>query len=220
MREAGALRSLEGLVSAACGGTDWQVAWRREEGAREYRGLTNLGRQVESKSDIVSDEVEVSASWPFLILSRNGVTAGVGVALRRTSRDLNSVGNIRGYPETLTTATPLVSVKLAWRPGNSWVMDTALRVGIGLPGRLKVDLPRADPADLRTGLGSSWQIRQRVLRSSLSPHGQVWLEVLAGATSTRAGEAAPIYRNGVVVGSVSQPMVRTSTAGASLGITW
>ena len=139
---------------------------------------------------------------------------------RRLARNLRSVGAASGYPEVFESVEPYAALTLTWP--STWRSETTVQVGPLRGGRVRVELPRADPAVLETGRGTAWMVHQRVALGMGQGQGhlQTRLDISLGATQTGAGPASPLYRNGALVGSARQPRFRSSQLGASLAILW
>jgi hypothetical protein len=120
---------------------------------------------------------------------------------RQTSRDLLSVGDVRGYVERYVQPSWALGMQRTWRTADWGTWNARLWQGQGQQQRMQVTLPTMDPAVLPLGASRWWgaQLQWSVCRSH--PDGGGWAcNVTLDYQSERVARGAevPVYRQGVL----------------------
>ncbi|MDR7267597.1 hypothetical protein J2X20_000226 [Pelomonas saccharophila] len=179
-------------------------------GARDYRGFSNQGNEVQTRSDVGHDFVRVEggpAPWPLA-----GGWHGQALAaaeLWQWRRHLRDAGSVSGYPEHYRQGLLLVGLQAASDSG--WQLG--IEAGGGPRGRNRVQLPGRDPAELPLGSVRTWRAS---LGDAFMP-GWRWA-LTAERLTLGAGEEKPITLQGVPLQSARQP--RTELRRLQLQLIW
>ena len=133
--------------------------------------------------------------------------AAGALRLVHAERDIAGQGNVLGYPERFAYWQAALGARYQAVLGARVRLTASAWLGGGPGGRVKLDLPRADPVTLN--LGSS-----RLLALGLELEGgeaatQAGWSWQAGVSyrreQTSAGPAKTLVRNGIPVGAALQP---------------
>jgi hypothetical protein len=189
-------------------GARWRLrgALAASAGVADYDGRTQGGVAVASRSDAQSLAAQALLEWRADETARFALDGGVEVEHFR--RRLRGVGNASGLDEWLTQPRGLLGATFGEQARG-------LRIGLALGGRaplsVRFDDGLFDAARLRSGhaVGASVQAWHAIdARWRL----RLGIETLALGRSREA----PLLRDGVVVGSVTQPRWRRERIGLAL----
>ncbi len=147
VREEGKLRKIGVEASLLCGHAEWGLRWSRSEGRRDYEGLTNTGTAVDTVTTVRDDALAVVAMRSL----DEHFSLGARAEHRNIHRSIESTAFASGYPERFRYWYVAAGGRY-WRPlGDRLSVSVDGWIGAGPAGRVRVDLPRADPAELRLG---------------------------------------------------------------------
>ena len=194
-----------------CAGLQWAAQWSHARGTRDYDGVSNTNQPIQTTSRLRSQQVQLQAWMP--VIERWAVGARVGWT--RSDRDLDSVGNVRGYPEQFRSIQAALGGRytLADLGGLRWTVSGWLGGGPG--GTLHLHLPNVDAARLRLGRSQRAELGVQVESSdAVDRTGWSWrLGWQLQQEQMRAGRSQAITRNGLLVGSAAQPKTRQTQMG-------
>ncbi|WP_310386709.1 hypothetical protein [Roseateles sp.] len=214
LREQGRLPEAALALSAACGSWSGELSWRHAVGERDYAGLSNRGAAVQTHSSLRMDESTLSVQRPLL----GGIKLGLRAQRQATRRELASTGAVLGYPERhrhWVYALGALAEGAAWGESR-WRL--AAWVGGGPGGRVRIDLPIADPVTLRTGVMRQAELQLQWLSA---PWAEGWRSSLGlrwRGERIGAGDATTLWRQGVAVGGALQPRHELRSAGLEVGV--
>lgn len=197
-------------AALSCATLEWSFDWLHNAGRRDYEGFTNTRVPVRTVTHIDADELSLAVLHPFTA----GATAGLRLGLSDIDRTIESTGLAVGYPERFRYWSAAVGGRYTWALGEGLGAAVHGWVGGGPAGRLRVDLPGADPAELR--LGSSRLLEMGIRIGSGSPRsrsgGWSWAAGLTFRDETmRAGEPQVLRVGSVPVGVAAQPRTTQRT---------
>lgn len=237
LRESGTLAGARLGLALRCEGWHGEAdaGWRG--GQRDYRGLSSSGAAIRTHSDIEERRLRVSLWRPLLPRSGGSTELALGLRgeWRSLDRELMSVGSVQGYPEQhrhaalalgLTVQQVISSIRTSTSNAPAgWHWAAELWLGGGPRGTVKVQLPTADEARLRTGRSvfgeAALSLRSAGFAAQARPAG--WAHELRLSLRDEriaAGPSAPLWRHGVLVGSASQPRHRLVDAGLQATVVW
>jgi hypothetical protein len=212
VREEGNLGRIGVEASLVCGRARWGLRWSRIEGSRNYEGVTNTGTAVATVSTVRDDA--------FAVVAMRSLDAHFSLGARAEHRNIHrSIENTAfaaGYPERFRYWSVAAGGRYRRALGERLSLSVDGWIGAGPAGRVLVDLPRADPAELR--LGRSRIIELGVQIGSARPHDEVrgwsWSAGLSYRAETLgAGDPQVLFRGPVPVGVASQPRTTQSSLG-------
>lgn len=204
VRERGTLKFAGLQASGRCGALDWTAQWTRSQGERNYDGMTTTQAPLQTQSQLRIQALILAAWLPVT----QGWAVGAQLGHRQIQRDIASKGIVLGYPERFDYLQAALGVRHQAALADGLRLTSSGWIGAGPGGRVRVDLPRADPVTLPLG-------RNRLLALSLQLDGgetvQFGWSWQAGVGYRReqisAGTPEVIGRNGVTVGAALQPRV-------------
>lgn len=203
VREQGTLKVVGLQVAGQCRTLDWSANWTLSRGERDYDGVTSTQAPFQTQSRLQAQQLAVQAWLPV----RSGWSMGSQLGYRHIERDIAGKGNVLGYPERFAYWQAALGARYQAVLGARVRLTASAWLGGGPGGRVKLDLPRADPVTLN--LGSS-----RLLALGLELEGgeaatQAGWSWQAGVSyrreQTSAGPAKTLVRNGIPVGAALQP---------------
>lgn len=206
VKETGTLRGPALALGARCDGFDGLVRVTQARGSRDYEGLTSSQVPARTRTDIGQWAAELQGFVPL-----GAAWAGAGRAgLRGVDREIASVGRVQGYAERFSNAELAAGARYATEQGAP-VQWTAIGwLGAGPPGRLELQLPGGDEAELRLGASRSVEFELQAQGKALAP-GSSWQARLTYRRERwEAGESQVITRQGVPVAAAMQPATRQS----------
>ena len=204
VRERGTLK-LAGLQgSGRCGALDWTAQWTRSQGRRSYDGLTTTQAPLQTHSHLRVQALTLSAWLPV----QNSWAVGAQLGHRQIQRDIASNGSVLGYPERFDYRQAALGLRYQAALAASLRLTASAWLGAGPGGRVRVDLPRADPVTLPLGSSRLLALGLQLDSGETAQPGWSWQ---AGVAYRReeigAGTPEAISRNGVTVGAALQPGV-------------
>lgn len=179
-------------------------------GARDYRGFSNQGNEVQTRSDVAHDFIRIEgglAPQPLIAGWQGQALAAAEVWQWR--RRLRDAGNVSGYPERYRQGLLLLGLQAISESG--WRMG--IEAGGGPHGHNRVQLPGRDPAVLPLGRARAWRAS---LGDALLP-GWRWA-LTAERLTLDAGDERPITLQGVPLQSARQP--HTALRRLQLSLVW
>jgi hypothetical protein len=179
-------------------------------GGRDYRGLSNQGNDVRTRSEL--GQVFVRADGALAPQPLAGVWHWQPLAAAefwQWRRRLQDAGNARGYPERYRQGLVLLGLQAGDESGGLM----RLEAGTGPTGSNRVELPGRDAADLPLGRARTW----RWALGGAMPQGWRW-EVTAERLTLAAGDERPIRLQGVPLQSARQP--RTELRRLQFQLVW
>jgi hypothetical protein len=214
VKENGTLYGPAVTIGTLCGGFEWVLLVARASGDRDYEGVTSANAPLRTQSAIKQQVVELQG---FVPLDANWSGAG-RVGLRWVDREIASVARVQGYREQFFSASLDVGLRFAWLQSAPVRWGVSAWLGAGPPGRVDLQLPRADAAELRLGASRSAAFELQAQGESLEP-GWHW-QARLGYRQERwsAGPAQVIYRQGVPVAGAAQPATRQSALELNAGL--
>lgn len=202
VRERGTLQVAGMQASGRCGTVDWSAQGSRSQGQRDYNGVTNTQAPLQTQSRLRAQALEVAAWLPV----NSGWAVGAQLGYRQIRRDIASAGNALGYPERFDALQAALGVRYQAALGERVRLSASGWLGGGPGGRVKVDLPRADPVILPLGSSRLMALGLELDGGASAQPGWSWRAgVLYRREQTGAGDAQAITRNGVTVGAALQP---------------
>lgn len=216
LREQGSLPRLGVGAGSQCGKFDAAIEFAVQQGDRAYAGVTNFGRTVTTDSAIRQRDLAASLWWTG---HSEHWAPGLRLTLGETRRRLRSAGAALGYPERHRQAAAAVGLRWTTAPGAgpAWTVQSWLGGHPG--GRVRIDLPQADPTTLRSGRSLQFDGRMRIAWAMA--HGARFHVELTGSWhDTASGAARALTQDGRLVGTARQPRTRVNYLGVSVGTEW
>lgn len=198
-------------ATLVCAPLQWQLDWYHSWGARDYQGLASTGASVRTVSHIRADEVSLALM--------HGVGAGaVGLRLsyENIGRTIDGTPSVSGYPERFRYWAAALGGRYTVRVTDRLAISADAWAGGGPGGTVWVDLPRADPAELRLGSSRLLEagLRIELGRPASSAAGWSWaLGLRLRDEAMRAGEPQVVRSAGIPVGVALQPRTEQRTMG-------
>lgn len=219
LTEHGTLATADATATLDCTGLQWQATLGLASGRRGYRGESNVGQPVTTHSDIRRLQWRAAALLPMPAWGP-GWQAGAALGQVRLWRDIASAGPVLGYPERFDTwqATALLVHARALRPGLG--LQARLALGGGPSGRLRLQLPTADPAHLRLGSHQTAGLSLALLGGATADGAGWRLGLHWHHQRSGAGPAATLWRGKLPVGAAAQPALRQTDLGLQAGWQW
>lgn len=203
VREQGTLKVVGLQAAGTCRTVNWSARWTLSRGERDYDGVTSTQAPFQTQSGLEAQHMAVQAWLPVHL----GWSMGSQLGYRHIERDITGKGNVLGYPERFAYWQAALGARYQTLLGERVRLTASAWLGGGPGGRLKLDLPRADPVTLN--LGSS-----RLLALGLeleggeaaTQAGWSWqADVSYRREQTSAGPSKTLVRNGMPVGAALQP---------------
>lgn len=212
VRERGTLK-LAGLQgSGRCGAVEWTAQWARSQGGRSYDGLTTTQAPLQTHSHVRAQTLTLAAWLPV----HNSWAVGAQFGHRQIQRDIASKGSVLGYPERFDYWQAALGMRYQTALAEGLRLTASGWFGAGPGGRVRVDLPRADPVTLPLGSSRLLALGLQLDGGETAQSGWSWQ---AGVAYRReeigAGMPETISRNGVTVGAALQPRVVQQHFGAT-----
>ena len=183
-------------------------------GDRDYEGLTSTHVPVATNSRISQWGIEISGLAPVAA----GWAAGGRIGLHRIDRDIASAGRAQGYPERFRFGELALGARLALADSPGLRLAALAWLGAGPAGRMTLQLPNADAAELRLGGSRSLALELLALGAAGVP-GWHWQARLGHRREQwAAGPAQVITRQGIPVAGAVQPATRQSTLDLQAGL--
>ena len=219
LREQGTLKTGGLQLAGQCSALDWSAHWTLSRGERNYDGRTSTGAPLQTHSRLQAQHfalqtwLPVHADWSL----------GAQLGYRHIERDIASQGKVLGYPERFGYWQAALGARYQVALGEQLQLAVAGWAGGGPGGRVRVDLPRADPLTLPLGASRLWALGVELGSPAavLAQPGWSWQLGLA-YRHERIGVGAPrtLVRNGLPVGSALQPRIVQRHLGASAGVAY
>lgn len=201
--ERGNLSTIGLSVSTRCKSTNWTFDFQEAHGQRHYRGLSNKGQTLETNSQIrqknwgIEADVPIADHWLW----------GARLQNYRIDRELQSTSQANGYPETFRYWVAETGIQLHQPLAEQLTWTTDAWIGHIPVGRLRVDLPNADPTSLHLGQGHTTEwgmgLTYSPAEATTGWHWSIGWHVRT--TTISAGASAPLFRGQRLVGTARQP---------------
>ncbi|MBK5205262.1 MAG: hypothetical protein JJD98_07615 [Polaromonas sp.] len=217
VRERGTLTRAGINVGGACERWQWRLDLTRSEGRRRYDGVSTTHFPIQTSSNLAITDASVQGWAPMA----DRWSAGLRLNHRALDRDIAGTGPVLGYPERFAYWQTAAGIRHERPLGPGVVLSGEGWLGGGPGGTLSLQLPHADPAQLK--LGRNWlvQIGLQLGSPALAPERPGWswqLRMDYQWQQIVAGPAMVIMRNGVPIGGASQPETRQTALGVDVGM--
>ena len=203
VREQGTLKVVGLQVAGQCRTLDWSAHWTLSRGERDYDGVTSTQAPFQTQSRVQAQHLAVQAWLPV----HAGWSMGSQLGYRHAERDIAGQGNVLGYPERFGYWQAALGARYQAALGERVHLTASAWLGGGPGGRVKLDLPSADPVTLN--LGSSRMLALGVELEGGEAATQPGWSWQAGMSfrreQTNAGTSKVLVRNGIPVGAALQP---------------
>jgi hypothetical protein len=202
VRERGTLNVAGLQASGHCGTGDWTAQWTRSQGQRAYDGVTTTQLPLQTQSQLRAQALTLAAWLPL----SQGWAVGSQFGYREVAREIASQGPVLGYPERFTYLQLALGARYQAALGERVHLTASGWLGGGPGGRVRVDLPRADPVTLSLGSHRLLELSLQLGGGPAARLGWSWQAGVAYRCElTGAGTPEVIVRNGVPVGVAQQP---------------
>lgn len=203
VREQGILKVIGLQVAGQCHTLDWSAHWTLSRGERDYDGLTSTQASFQTHSRLQAQHLAVQAWLPL----NAGWSMGSQLGYRHIERDIAGKGNVLGYPERFGYWQAALGTRYQAALGERLHLTASVWLGGGPRGRVKLDLPNADPVTLN--LGSSRMLALGLEleggEATTQPGWSWQTGVSYRREQTSAGTSKVLVRNGIPVGAALQP---------------
>lgn len=219
LREQGTLRTVGLRLAAQCPALDWSTHWTLGQGERDYNGMTSTHALLQTHSRLQTQQLALQAWLPVHLHWSLGAQLGY----RHVERDIASQGNVLGYPERFGYWQAALGARYQAALGEQLQLTVSGWVGGGPGGRVRVDLPRADPVTLPLGASRLWALGVELGSPAavLVQPGWSWqLGLDYRHERISAGAPRTLVRNGLLVGSALQPRIVQRHLGGNAGVTY
>lgn len=212
VRETGRLRVTGLAAGVGCSNIAFGLNWSRNWGQRQYEGVTNRQKSVETVSDIdihtLSGEVMYSPNSNWAV--------GVKAEQSTTHRDIRTTSEATGYSERFESQKFFSGVNYKTTINENIAFSVEGWLGRGGSGRVWLYLPNIEPTKLKLGASHVAQVGIALGSNDIqiSESGWRWLMQLNySAVVTKAGPRTGVVRAGRVVATANQPQTETKTVG-------
>lgn len=219
LREQGTLKVAGLQLAGRCRTLDWSAHWTLSRGERDYDGRTSTGVRLQTHSRLEAQHFALQAWLPL----HSDWSLGAQWGYRDVQRDIASQGNVLGYPERFGYWQAALGARYQTALTERVQLAVSGWAGGGPGGRVRVDLPRADPVTLPLGASRLWALGVELgsPAATLAQPGWSWQLGLAYRHErTSAGDARTLVRNGLAVGAALQPRTVQRHLGGSAGLTY
>lgn len=202
VRERGSVKVAGLQASWNCSQVDWSAQWTRSQGQRDYDGVTNTQQPLQTQSQLRAQALTFAGWLPV----GSGWAVGSQLGYRQIQRDIASTGSVLGYPERFDDLQAALGARYQTALGDRLRLTASGWLGGGPGGRVRVDLPRAEPVTLQLGSSRLLALSLELESGASAQPGWSWR---AGVSyrheQTGAGPPEVTTRNGVPVGVAFQP---------------
>ena len=219
LREQGTLTTLALELAGRCRTVDWSARWTLGQGQRDYDGRTNTGAPLQTHSRLQTQHLALQGWAPV----HPNWFVGVQLGYRHIERDIASQGSVLGYPERFGYWQAALGARYQVALGQRLQLAVSGWAGGGPGGRMRVDLPRADPATLVLGASRllAWEVALHSPQADPGQPGWSWqLGLGYRHERTGASRSTALVRNGLPAGSALQPRTVQRHWGALAGATY
>ena len=214
LREQGTLKTAGLQWAGQCRGLDWSTQWMSSRGVRDYDGLTSTNAPFQTQTRLRAKNLSIQAWLPVY----SGWALGTQLGYRSIHRDIAGRGNVLGYPERFGYGQAALGVRYQAQMGERVHLTVSGLAGGGAGGRVKVDLPRADPVTLPLGASRLMALGVELGSppATLAESGWSWkLGLTYRHERIDAGDTRTLVRNGLPVGSALQPRIEQRHLGGN-----
>jgi hypothetical protein len=213
VRERGTLRRVGLEASSACADNALTLRWTHSDGRRDYDGVSSTGFPVATVTRLSANRFELTA------LHRLDERVSVGAAISHASihRSIESTPRAAGYPERFRYWTVAAGARYSRPLTDRTNVSISGWIGAGPAGRLWIDLPRADPTELRMGGNRSLEVQLQLASNPARSERGGWFwsaGLVYRAEILSASEAQAVFAGSSVVGLVTQPRTTQKSVGA------
>jgi hypothetical protein len=213
VREHGTLKTAGLEASLACGVNELTLHWSRSDGRRDYDGVSSTGFPVATVTQLSANRLSLTA------LHRLDERVLVGAAISHASihRSIESTPLAAGYPERFRYWSVAAGARYSRPLSDQTEASITGWIGAGPAGRLWIDLPRADPTEIRLGASRSLEVQLQLgsKHAARERGGWFWSAGLVyRAEILSASELQAVFAGSSVVGLATQPRTTQTTAGA------
>ena len=208
-REFGALDGGSLGASAIDSSGGWEASLRHLSGGLSYRGLSQFGMPIETRTDLKLERFEFAFDpLGTVSIGRGDVGLAVALAHQRIDRRIRASIFSSALAEVLSSSEVGLRARAAMPLSiGAWPAEIALRLEGWRPWqqRLSVDTGGVyDAFRLEPAPRNSWRIDAGL---TLRLNGAMTMRAALGASWLRFGnsDAAPIYRSGLPAGIASYP---------------
>ena len=219
LREQGTLKTAGLQLAGQCSALEWSARWTLSRGERDYDGRTNTGVRLQTHSQLEAQHFALQGWLPV----HSDWSLGAQLGHRRIEREIASQGAVLGYPERFGYWQAALGARYHAALGEKLQLAVSGWAGGGPGGRVRVDLPRADPVTLPLGSSRLWALGVELGSPAavVAQPGWSWQLALAYRHERiAAGAPRTLVRNGVAVGSALQPRIVQRHVGGSAGMTY
>lgn len=215
--ERGMLAGGRGAWHADCAGVDFSAYGRWLGGTRSYAGVSNRLAPLHTVSRVSQRQYGLQVWWPLTA----GWDAGMRLNLDQSRRGIASTAAAAGYEERFSRWQAALGARVRRPLGDSVWGNAQLELGAGPAGHLQVDLPREDPARLRTGASRLATLGLGLQSPPRATPGWSWHVGLQWQWQRYApGPEGTLYRGGLPAGSAHQPAGDERSIGVFAGAAW
>lgn len=218
VREQGAIKVIGLQAAGQCRTVDWSAHWTLGRGERDYAGLTSTQAPFETHSRLQAQHLAAQAWLPV----RADWSLGSQLGYRYIERDIAGKGNVLGYPERFGYWQAALGARYQAALGKQVRLTASAWLGGGPGGRVKLDLPHADPVTLH--LGSSRLLALGLELDGGEAENQPGWSWQAGVSyrheQNSAGPSKTLIRNGLPVGAALQPRFVQRHGGGTARVTY
>ena len=219
LREQGTLQTAGLQLAGQCRTLDWSAHWTLSRGERDYDGMTSTRVPLQTHSRLHMQRLALQAWLPV----HSNWSLGAQWGYRHIQRDIASQGNVLGYPERFGYWQAALGARYQVAVSEQVQLAVSGWAGGGPGGRVRVDLPRADPVTLPLGASRLWALGVELgsPAATVAQSGWSWQLGLAYRHERiAAGEPRTLVRNGLPVSSALQPRIVQRHLGGSAGVTY
>jgi len=214
LSEVGRLSGVGISVSLSCSDLPITIDVQSVSGSRRYTGMSSRGSPLDTVSNI--ETFSTGAEIPF-----KGKFADFSLVsrIRLVDRTIRSQGPVIGYPERFEQAFAGITLSKVVPISERLTLQLALSRMIGR-GRVKVDLPGSDPADLTLGNAAVTALSTQFEYKALA-FGDDWkvsIQVNNWLEKSKRGEQSLLYQGTKAVGIAYQPEINLRSRSLIFGI--
>ena len=213
VREHGTLRKAGLEAALACGDNEFTLHWSRSDGRRDYDGVSSTGFPVATVSQLNANRLAFTALHQF----DERVSVGAAISHASIRRSIESTPLAAGYPERFRYWSVAAGARYSRPLTGQTDVSISGWIGAGPPGRLWIDLPRADPTEIRLGGSRSLEVQLQLASKPAERErgGWFWSTGLVYRVEIlRASQAQAVFAGSSVVGLVTQPRTTQKSVGA------
>jgi hypothetical protein len=184
-------------------------------GQRDYDGATSRGATHRTLVQIEGLDLRIGQDFELSLFG-----LGWRINASRFRREIESRGPVAGYPEHYTRFGLTGVVRKSFYANHHFDLSAQARLGASW-SRLDVDLPFADPAELRIPVSTFYGVALDFTTKSLfEDRGfKVFVRAELLVDRFRESHVATVFRDGFAVGAIRHPDSRLDSAFIGIGLT-